>query len=362
MSVIVFLYRKLLYFTMVQKLLTFLLISMAVTNATAQKRNIYYLKNSGEEVKLKDSADFIRIIQEPDSTNIHYKIFEFFPDNTPKLTGHVSSYGNTLTYEGLVMTFNKYGKKSTRVSYINGIPNGLAYSFFPDGKVKDVLEYFTAEQQKTNVDSLEANYKVVNLFDSTGAQLVREGNGHAITFDTESNLKEEGHYVDGLKDGSWYGLYKESGRNYQEIYHKGKLKSGVQTVDGKQYSYNRRKEDAAYPGGKIAFYSFLQKNFMYPREARERGITGTIQTSFIINTNGDITDIKSYPSLHYSINKELSRVLGKAERWTPAIVRGLPVEQSFQIPVTLKVNGIPSISPPNGLTIETRSVVRARVY
>lgn len=56
----------------------------------AQKQNIYFLKNDGREVKLKDSADFIRIIQEPDSGSTNFKVLEFYPDNSRKFIGEAS--------------------------------------------------------------------------------------------------------------------------------------------------------------------------------------------------------------------------------------------------------------------------------
>jgi hypothetical protein len=36
-------------------------------DSVAQRQNVYFLKNSGAEVKVRDSADFIRIVSEPDS-------------------------------------------------------------------------------------------------------------------------------------------------------------------------------------------------------------------------------------------------------------------------------------------------------
>jgi len=38
-----------------------------VLNGFAQKQNVYFLKNDGRYVDKKDSADFIRIVREPDS-------------------------------------------------------------------------------------------------------------------------------------------------------------------------------------------------------------------------------------------------------------------------------------------------------
>ena len=56
-----------------------------LNEARAQKRDIHFLKNSGREVKTRDSADYIRIITEPDSGSVLYNIAEVYVNNKPKL-------------------------------------------------------------------------------------------------------------------------------------------------------------------------------------------------------------------------------------------------------------------------------------
>ena len=42
-------------------------IAQAITKEELEHSDIYFLKNSGESVTVKDSADFIRIISAPDT-------------------------------------------------------------------------------------------------------------------------------------------------------------------------------------------------------------------------------------------------------------------------------------------------------
>ena len=47
------------------------------TVSFAQRQNVYYLKNNGRYVSIRDSADYVRIVREPDSASVMYNVFEF---------------------------------------------------------------------------------------------------------------------------------------------------------------------------------------------------------------------------------------------------------------------------------------------
>ena len=54
----------------------------------AQKRqNVYYLNQKGKEVKTQEEADFVRVIQEPDSGERYFKLYEFYMNNKRKAEG-----------------------------------------------------------------------------------------------------------------------------------------------------------------------------------------------------------------------------------------------------------------------------------
>jgi len=57
----------------------------------AQKRNVYFLKNDGRYVVTRDSADYIRIVSEPDSGSALYNVAEGYLSGKRKLTGKSSA-------------------------------------------------------------------------------------------------------------------------------------------------------------------------------------------------------------------------------------------------------------------------------
>ena len=49
-----------------------------------KKQNVYLIKNNGKEVKIRDSADFVRIIEEPDSGEVYFNLKEYYKDGKLK--------------------------------------------------------------------------------------------------------------------------------------------------------------------------------------------------------------------------------------------------------------------------------------
>ncbi|MCD4773909.1 MAG: TonB family protein, partial [Bacteroidales bacterium] len=47
-----------------------------------------------------------------------------------------------------------------------------------------------------------------------------------------------------------------------------------------------------YPGGEKAMFKFIGENIKYPEEARKQGISGRVYVTFVVEDDGEITDIK----------------------------------------------------------------------
>ena len=52
--------------------------ALVSTICFAQKQNVYFLKFDGATVNTRDSADFIRLVREPDSGKVNYPILEYY--------------------------------------------------------------------------------------------------------------------------------------------------------------------------------------------------------------------------------------------------------------------------------------------
>lgn len=78
---------------------------------------------------------------------------------------------------------------------------------------------------------------------------------------------------------------------------------------------------------------FFQKNIKYPAIAREQGIEGVVYLSFIVDTKGDLRDIKIAKGAHPLLDREVLRVAKFMPKWEPIIYEGDPVEYLYSKPV-----------------------------
>lgn len=51
-----------------------------VSGTFAQRQNQYFFKNNGVRVAVRDSADYLRIVQEPEPGSKLYKVNEYYLD------------------------------------------------------------------------------------------------------------------------------------------------------------------------------------------------------------------------------------------------------------------------------------------
>ena len=93
----------------------------------------------------------------------------------------------------------------------------------------------------------------------------------------------------------------------------------------------------SYPGGMSKFVRWLTDNLKYPQKARDQRLQGLVVASFIINEDGSIDNISIRTPLSDECDKEVIRVLGKMEIWTPGKRNGKACRTLFCIPVEFKL-------------------------
>ncbi|TGE29637.1 energy transducer TonB [Hymenobacter metallicola] len=106
---------------------------------------------------------------------------------------------------------------------------------------------------------------------------------------------------------------------------------------------NRPDVPPQFVGGAQKLSEFFQQNVKYPEAARVNKVTGTVLTSFTIDTDGRVSGPSVVKSLSPECDAEALRVLGLMPAWKPATRKGQPVAIQVQLPVpfgdtsTLKV-------------------------
>lgn len=309
--------------------------------ANAQKKqNVYFLKNNGLEV-VKDSADFIRIIQEPDSGETNFVFLEYHMNGKRKAVGKVSTFEPMIVKEGVFLKFNQEGKRIEITSYENGIPKGMSYHYFDNGKMNKQIEYgkFNPKLEQIGGASIDftsisynPNSKLIFLADSLGVVYVKDGNGHVKT--NENDITAEGDYRDGVKDGVWGGSETLLNYSYVETYEMGKLITGESTQGGQKYQYSLNLfSPAQFKGGVQKFYQYIGSVLKYPNDALRDRITGSVLVVYTVEKDGRLTDVIAERSVHPELDAEAIRIVKSSPKWIPATHRGIPIRVKYTIPI-----------------------------
>jgi periplasmic protein TonB len=87
-----------------------------------------------------------------------------------------------------------------------------------------------------------------------------------------------------------------------------------------------------YPGGEKEMLKFIYENLKYPVVAQEMGVSGTVIINFVIDREGQITNIKVTRSIGSGCDEEAIRVLEKMPHWTPGRQGGKTVRVNYTVP------------------------------
>ncbi len=94
---------------------------------------------------------------------------------------------------------------------------------------------------------------------------------------------------------------------------------------------------AIYPdGGMDGFYNYIQKNLVYPKEAKKKKIEGRVFVQFIVDKEGKITDVQTVKGIGGGCDEEAERLLRESKNWIPAKQRGKTVKVRMNIPIVFK--------------------------
>jgi TonB family protein len=93
-----------------------------------------------------------------------------------------------------------------------------------------------------------------------------------------------------------------------------------------------------FPGGLEAMFKYLSTNIRYPAVARENGIEGTVYIGFVVNADGQISNIVVKRGVAGGCTEESVRVVSKMPKWTPGKHKGKSVRVNFTLPIKFKLN------------------------
>ena len=91
-----------------------------------------------------------------------------------------------------------------------------------------------------------------------------------------------------------------------------------------------------FPGGDTALMAFVKENLRYPEEAKRKGIKGRVLVTFVIGSDGSISDVKVMRSVHPLLDAEAVRLVESMPKWIPGKQMDRVVRSRYTLPVFFK--------------------------
>jgi len=109
----------------------------------------------------------------------------------------------------------------------------------------------------------------------------------------------------------------------------GQNKDSVIVVNGETFdkTFIKVEKEAQFKGGDQAWLKFLNRNINYPDAAIENKVRGVAIIEFLVDTLGNVSDVKIIEDPGSGLGLEAARVIKKSSgQWEPAMQAGRRVK------------------------------------
>lgn len=76
--------------------------------------------------------------------------------------------------------------------------------------------------------------------------------------------------------------------------------------------------EAQFPGGADAWRRYLERNMRYPESAQDNGTQGMVKVQFLIDREGNISEVQALNNPGDGIAEEAVRIIASGPKWIPA--------------------------------------------
>ncbi len=82
----------------------------------------------------------------------------------------------------------------------------------------------------------------------------------------------------------------------------------------------------------------IQKAARYPTLALANSVEGHVYASFVVNAQGEVTDLKIVKGLGSGLDEETLRAIGKLPHFIPGKQNGRAVSVQYTVPISFKIS------------------------
>lgn len=109
---------------------------------------------------------------------------------------------------------------------------------------------------------------------------------------------------------------------------------GDPSTDDTSEVFNVVEQMPSFMGNEDALYAYVSKNIIYPLKAKENNIQGRVVVRFIIEKDGNVSNIEILRKLGFGCDEEVIRLIKSMPKWFPGKQNGKPVRVHFTMPIS----------------------------
>lgn len=101
--------------------------------------------------------------------------------------------------------------------------------------------------------------------------------------------------------------------------------------------YDVVEQPPTYPGGMAALMQYLSAHIKYPEQAVKEGLQGKVTVSFVVESDGAISNVSILRGADPLLDKEAIRVVASMPKWIPGKQNGKYVSVKYFVPVVFRL-------------------------
>jgi TonB family protein len=310
------------------KIFLLVIFSLSVSESFSQTSQTTYYDDKGQEGS-KENCFYYTVRRKP-YNDVDSIVSYFCKTDVLKSVTYVDGRGRWM---GDRRMYSESGRLISKEKYDDYKQIDSAYAWYADGSLRQTKFYGTKEARDS---------KILFYRDSLGKVLVENGYGYCqcrwADGGSQNDFIEEGAVRNGLMDSLWIAYDLNGKKLHEDKYSKGEFLSGISwDKAGKTYQYTVIEETAVPVEGMNAFYAFVAKNILYPKEAKKKSIEGKVFVQFIVEKDGSIGEVKTIKGIGGGCDEEAEIIVRQSPKWKPGIQRGQLVRQKMVLPINFKL-------------------------
>ncbi|MGB0851048.1 MAG: TonB family protein, partial [Bacteroidia bacterium] len=242
-------------------------------------------------------------------------------------------------YNGQHIIFYNDGDTAVTKEYSRGKKTGTWTSYYQSGKINKKASYI-----ENRIDSYREYSEEGKLLNQ-----LNQGSG-TISSSEKKGYSSSSSYQNGLKHGN--SITYRADTLYSSRTYKNGIWTNPKTKVEREYAKDTAyfnftyayldsnwQQKATFDKGEAGLQRHLAFNTVFPSEALENDMQGTVHSLFVVGKEGQVTDQKTEGTKHgFGLEEEAIRVVKSTEYfWRPATQVGFPVHMRFRIPIKFQI-------------------------